>query len=157
MLCICLSFIHKFIHKCQRSSTKARPGPVSYTIEYKQLYMCTMSLRSCSAWSKTNWFSFKTPLRNWDQLRLSESCWDRDFFESLSNHWYTPRTLTKIWFFRNLGLVFSNILKKLQKVKQCLLPKNGLANWLIFSHFIPSTNFHRKIYVPMGNKKSSSS
>ena len=41
-----------------------RPGWHQEVVQYStymQLYMCTMSVQSCSAWPKSIWMSFKTP------------------------------------------------------------------------------------------------
>ena len=43
------------------TSTEARLAPDSFTVEYKQLQMCTLSGQKCSAWPKPMLLSFTTP------------------------------------------------------------------------------------------------
>jgi hypothetical protein len=45
-------YVHTFSESVNKTSSEARLALDSCTVEYKQLYMCTLCIGSCSAWPK---------------------------------------------------------------------------------------------------------
>ena len=54
-------FVPNFPKSVSKTSTEARLAPDSCTVAYKQLYMSTLRVWSCSAWSKPFLLSYSTP------------------------------------------------------------------------------------------------